>query len=36
MNGGSRFLILLLLAGLAVPAAAKQLAVIVDKTNTTG
>jgi hypothetical protein len=37
MNGGSRFLILLLLlAGLTVPAAAKQLAVIVDKTNTTG
>lgn len=37
MNRGSRFLILLLLlAGLGVPAAAKQLAVIVDKTNSTG
>jgi ABC-type phosphate transport system substrate-binding protein len=36
MNRGSRFLILLLLlAGLGVPAAAKQLAVIVDKTNNT-
>jgi len=37
MNRGSRFSILLLLvAGLGVPAAAKQLAVIVDKTNNTG